>query len=225
MSSFWRRGLPTSATKDDPKKWEISGRPEYVRQACDASLKRLGIDTIDLYNQHRVAPETPIEDTVGAMAELVKAGKVRYLGLSEASPATIRRGAQGPPDYGARDRVLAVGAARGGPDSAYRSRTRDRFWALQPVGKRISDGCDCQTGRFGQLRFPLPTISAICRRELRPESGAGSPDPGDCGAAGGQAGATRFGVGAGARRGPGADSGDQAAEVSRGERCGCRHSG
>ena len=78
-------------TKDDPKKWEISGRPEYVRQACDASLKRLGVDTIDLYYQHRVDPETPIEDTVGAMAELVKAGKVRYLGLSEASPATIRR--------------------------------------------------------------------------------------------------------------------------------------
>ena len=69
----------------------ISGKPEYVHKACDASLQRLGIDTIDLYYQHRVDPNTPIEDTVGAMAELVKAGKVRYLGLSEASPATIRR--------------------------------------------------------------------------------------------------------------------------------------
>ena len=69
----------------------ISGRPEYVRQACDASLKRLGIDTIDLYYQHRIDPNTPIEETVGAMAELVKAGKVRYLGLSEASVETIRR--------------------------------------------------------------------------------------------------------------------------------------
>ncbi|HEY2472684.1 MAG TPA: aldo/keto reductase, partial [Terracidiphilus sp.] len=69
----------------------ISGRPEYVRQACDASLKRLGVSTIDLYYQHRIDPNTPIEDTVGAMAELVKAGKVRYLGLSEASPETIRR--------------------------------------------------------------------------------------------------------------------------------------
>ncbi|KQQ99412.1 aldo/keto reductase [Deinococcus sp. Leaf326] len=69
----------------------ISGRPEYVRQACDASLKRLGVDHIDLYYQHRVDPGTPIEDTVGAMAELVQAGKVRYLGLSEASAATIRR--------------------------------------------------------------------------------------------------------------------------------------
>ena len=69
----------------------ICGKPDYVKAACDASLKRLGVDCIDLYYQHRVDPETPIEDTVGAMAELVQAGKVRYLGLSEASPATIRR--------------------------------------------------------------------------------------------------------------------------------------
>jgi aryl-alcohol dehydrogenase-like predicted oxidoreductase len=69
----------------------ISGHPDYIRQACDDSLKRLGVDVIDLYYQHRVDPETPIEDTVGAMAELVKAGKVRYLGLSEAAPETIRR--------------------------------------------------------------------------------------------------------------------------------------
>ncbi|MCL4694883.1 MAG: aldo/keto reductase [Candidatus Hydrogenedentes bacterium] len=69
----------------------VSGKPEYVRQACDASLKRLGIDTIDLYYQHRVDPEVPIEDTVGAMSELVQAGKVKHLGLSEAAPATVRR--------------------------------------------------------------------------------------------------------------------------------------
>jgi aryl-alcohol dehydrogenase-like predicted oxidoreductase len=69
----------------------IRGDPDYVRQACDASLERLGVDSIDLYYQHRVDRNTPIEDTVGAMAELVAAGKVRYLGLSEASPATIRR--------------------------------------------------------------------------------------------------------------------------------------
>ncbi|MEH2296619.1 aldo/keto reductase [Nostoc sp.] len=69
----------------------ISGRPEYVHTACDASLKRLGVEVIDLYYQHRVDPTVPIEDTVGAMAELVKLGKVRYLGLSEAAPATIRR--------------------------------------------------------------------------------------------------------------------------------------
>ena len=69
----------------------IRGDADYVRQACDASLKRLGVDHIDLYYQHRVDPNTPIEATVGAMAELVKAGKVRYLGLSEAGPETIRR--------------------------------------------------------------------------------------------------------------------------------------
>ncbi|MCM0082446.1 aldo/keto reductase [Geomonas sp. Red32] len=69
----------------------ISGRPEYVRSACDASLKRLGVDHIDLYYQHRVDNEVPIEDTVGAMSELVQAGKVRFIGLSEAAPATIRR--------------------------------------------------------------------------------------------------------------------------------------
>ncbi len=69
----------------------INGKPEYVRSACEASLKRLKVDVIDLYYQHRVDPATPIEETVGAMAELVKEGKVRFLGMSEASPATIRR--------------------------------------------------------------------------------------------------------------------------------------
>ena len=69
----------------------VSGRPEYVPQACDASLKRLGVDVIDLYYQHRVDPSVAIEDTVGAMARLVEQGKVRFLGLSEAAPATVRR--------------------------------------------------------------------------------------------------------------------------------------
>jgi aryl-alcohol dehydrogenase-like predicted oxidoreductase len=69
----------------------VNGRPEYVRAACDASLARLGVEHIDLYYQHRVDPDVPIEDTVGAMAELVDAGKVRWLGLSEAAPSTIRR--------------------------------------------------------------------------------------------------------------------------------------
>ena len=77
--------------KEDPSFFAVSGKPEHVRAACDASLRRLGVDHIDLYYQHRVDPETPIEETVGAMAELVRAGKVKYLGLSEASPATIRR--------------------------------------------------------------------------------------------------------------------------------------
>jgi aryl-alcohol dehydrogenase-like predicted oxidoreductase len=76
---------------EDPTVRGVNGRPEYVHQACDASLRRLAVDHIDLYYQHRVDPDVPIEETVGAMAELVGAGKVRFLGLSEAAPATIRR--------------------------------------------------------------------------------------------------------------------------------------
>lgn len=93
-----RRGEAVIATKfgivrtpGDPLKRSINGRPEYVKQACDGSLKRLGVEYIDLYYQHRVDANVPIEETVGAMKELVLAGKVKYLGLSEAAPATIRR--------------------------------------------------------------------------------------------------------------------------------------
>jgi aryl-alcohol dehydrogenase-like predicted oxidoreductase len=75
----------------DPARRGVDGRPEYVKQACEASLRRLGVETIDLYYQHRVDPNVPIEETVGAMKELVEAGKVSYLGLSEAAPETIRR--------------------------------------------------------------------------------------------------------------------------------------
>ena len=77
--------------KANPHVRGVSGKPEYVKSSCEASLQRLGVDTIDLYYQHRVDPNTPIEETVGAMAQLVREGKVRFLGLSEASPATIRR--------------------------------------------------------------------------------------------------------------------------------------
>jgi aryl-alcohol dehydrogenase-like predicted oxidoreductase len=92
-----RRDRVVLATKfgimrgDDPAHRSVNGRPEYVRSACEASLKRLGLEAIDLYYQHRVDPNTPIEDTVGAMADLVRAGKIRYIGLSEAGPQTIRR--------------------------------------------------------------------------------------------------------------------------------------
>jgi aryl-alcohol dehydrogenase-like predicted oxidoreductase len=92
-----RRDRVVLATKfgimrgDDPAHRGVNGRPEYVRSACEASLKRLGLEAIDLYYQHRVDPNTPIEDTVGAMADLVRAGKIRYIGLSEAGPQTIRR--------------------------------------------------------------------------------------------------------------------------------------
>ena len=93
-----RRGAVVLATKfgivrspTDPQVRGINGRPDYVRVACETSLKRLGVETIDLYYQHRVDPNTPIEDTVGALAELVWAGKVRFIGLSEAGPQTVRR--------------------------------------------------------------------------------------------------------------------------------------
>jgi aryl-alcohol dehydrogenase-like predicted oxidoreductase len=76
---------------DDPTARGVNGRPEYVRQAAEGSLQRLGVDHIDLYYQHRVDPDTPIEETIGAMAELVHEGKVRYLGMSEAGPETLRR--------------------------------------------------------------------------------------------------------------------------------------
>src|ERR1700730_13836379 len=79
--------------KANPTVRSVNGKPEYVRESCDASLKRLGVDTIDLYYQHRVDPSTPIEETVGAMADLVKAGKIRHIGLSEAGPGTARRAA------------------------------------------------------------------------------------------------------------------------------------
>ena len=92
-----RRGKVVVATKfgivrgDDPHSRAINGRPEYVRASCEGSLRRLGVEVIDLYYQHRVDPQVQIEETVGAMADLVRDGKVRYLGLSEASAATIRR--------------------------------------------------------------------------------------------------------------------------------------
>jgi aryl-alcohol dehydrogenase-like predicted oxidoreductase len=78
-------------TPENPADFRVNGRPEYVRAACEGSLKRLGVDVIDLYYQHRVDPETPIEDTMGALADLVRAGKIRWIGLSEASVATIER--------------------------------------------------------------------------------------------------------------------------------------
>lgn len=93
-----RRGQVVLATKfgilrdpADPSKRGVCGRPDYVRSSCEGSLKRLGVETIDLYYLHRVDPATPVEDTVGAMAGLVKDGKVRWIGLSEASPETLRR--------------------------------------------------------------------------------------------------------------------------------------
>ena len=106
----------------------VNGRPEYVRQACEGSLRRLGVEVIDLYYQHRVDPNTPIEDTVGAMAELVREGKVRYLGLSEAAPATIRRA----------HAVHPVSALQ----TEYSLWSRDPEDEILPTCRELFDACD-----------------------------------------------------------------------------------
>jgi len=102
----------------------VDGRPAYVAQACDASLKRLGVDVIDLYYQHRVDPKVPIEETVGAMARLIERGKVRYLGLSEAAPETIRRG----------HAVHAITAVQSEYSLLYRQPAEDTIAACRALG-------------------------------------------------------------------------------------------
>ena len=118
----------------------INGRPEYVHAACNASLERLGVDTIDLYYQHRVDKDTPIEETVGAMAELVAAGKVRYLGLSEAAPETIRRADAVHPITALQSEYSLWAREPGGRDPADGPRARDRLRRLQPARARLPDG-------------------------------------------------------------------------------------
>ena len=147
----------------------VSGKPDYVRQSCEASLRRLDVDTIDLYYLHRVDPKTPIEETVGAMAQLVKEGKVRYLGLSEAGPDTLRRAAK----------VHPIAALQ----TEYSLWTRDPevnsvlatcrelgigFVAYSPLGRGFLTG---QFHRFEDLA-PETTAaeSALSRRKLPEES-------------------------------------------------------
>jgi aryl-alcohol dehydrogenase-like predicted oxidoreductase len=99
-------------SKSDPTVRGVNGSPEYVRNACEASLERLGLDVIDLYYQHRVDPKVPIEETVGAMAGLVREGKVRYLGLSDFRPNDSPR-SEGPSDCGIADRIFSLDARSG----------------------------------------------------------------------------------------------------------------
>jgi aryl-alcohol dehydrogenase-like predicted oxidoreductase len=118
-------------------KRSINGRPEYVHAALEKSLARLNVDYVDLYYQHRVDKTVPIEETVGAMAELVAAGKVRHLGLSEASPETIRRDA---PDRRAAERVLAVDARpRRQRGARHGARPRHRLRRLLAARPRLPD--------------------------------------------------------------------------------------
>ncbi len=110
----------------DGKSLGVNGRPEYVREACEKSLKRLGIDTIDLYYQHRVDPNTPIEETIGAMSRLIEEGKIRHIGMSEAAPATIRRA----------DKVHQVTALQ----SEYSLWTRDVEKEILPTCRELGIG-------------------------------------------------------------------------------------
>jgi len=126
----------------------VNGRPDYVRSACEASLKRLGVDTIDLYYQHRVDPNVPIEETVGAMAELVQAGKIRCLGLSEAGPDVIRR-AQAVHPVSALQSEYSLWSRE--PEQQVFATTRElgiTFVAYSPLGRGFLTG---QIKRFEDL--------------------------------------------------------------------------
>ena len=139
---------------DDPSKRAVNGRPEYVRQSCDGSLTRLGVDHIDLYYQHRVDPETPIEETVGAMAELVAEGKVRYPrpvgGGAGDHPPRPRRA----PDLRAADRVLALVARPRGRDPARRCASSASASSPTARSAAASSPAPCAPRRPGRGRLP-----------------------------------------------------------------------
>ncbi len=210
-------------TKEDPTHWEISGKPEYVKSACDASLKRLGVDHIDLYYQHRVDPKTPIEDTVGAMAELVKAGQGALSGALGGVAGDDSPRAQSASHHRAADRVFAVGATRGRGDSADRARAGHRLRAVQPAGSRLPDrrdhasSSDSVGGRFAAAALsrasPARTSTRTRRWSMRVRAFAAAQRR--------HARAACAGMGDGEGRRHRADPGNQAQEVSGGE-CGWR---
>jgi aryl-alcohol dehydrogenase-like predicted oxidoreductase len=139
----------------------VRGDRQYVKDCCDASLRRLGVDSIDVYYQHRVDSKTPIEETVGAMAELVKAGKVRYLGLSEASPATIRRAAQA-----TRSRHFRRNTRSGPAIRRMRSCPRFASWGSRSSPIARWDEAFSRV-RSRRSTICLPTISAGTGRGFR----------------------------------------------------------
>ena len=157
----------SSATSCEDGKRSVNGRPEYVHAAIDRSLARLGVDHVDLYYQHRVDKTVPIEETVGAMAELVDAGKVRHIGLSEASPETIRRAHAVHPVTALQTRVLAVDARPGGQRGARDgARARDRLRRVLAARARLPDGRVRVAGRLRRRRLPQVS-AALPGRELR----------------------------------------------------------
>ena len=177
----------------------INGKPDYVRQSCEGSLRRLRVDCIDLYYQHRVDPDTPIEETIGAMAELVQQGKVRFLGLSEASAETIRRAHAIHP-------ITAL-------QSEYSLWTRDPeaeilptcrelgigFVPYSPLGRRFPDRQNSKAGGFAGGRLPAQH-AAISGREFSAQSRHGETGRGNRARKALHAGAARAGLGARARK-------------------------
>jgi len=152
--------------------------PSYVRQACEGSLKRLGVDTIDLYYQHRVDKDTPIEETVGAMAELVREGKVRYLGLSEASVTHDSEGTQGPPDQRGTNRVFTLDTAIRRMDCSMHY----AYWMLAS-SHTVPSAADFLLDRSRKSMIWHRTISgaepALSGRELQTQSRAGRESRGN----------------------------------------------
>ena len=139
----------------------VNGKPDYVRRSCEGSLKRLGVETIDLYYQHRVDPATPIEETVGALAQLVKEGKIRHIGLSEASPRTLRRAVKVHPITALQTEYSLW--SREPEDEILANLPRAGRWlrSLQPTWTRLSDRTVHAVRRFSARRLPqiLSSIS------------------------------------------------------------------
>ena len=204
----------------DGKPLGVNGKPDYVRSACEASLRRLGVEVIDLYYQHRVDPATPIEDTVGAMAELVRQGKVRHLGLSEAAPATIRR-AHAVHPIAALQTEYSLWSRD--PEDQILPTVRELgigFVAYSPLGRGFLTGPD-PLARRPRCRRLASAGAAFPGRELPAQSRPRGADRGDRRPQRLHAGTAGARVGDGARRGHRADPGHEAQTISRGEpRCG-----
>ena len=149
-------------TKSADGKQGVDGSPAYVQRACEASLKRLGIDIIDLYYQHRVDPETPIEDTVGAMKRLIEQGKVRALGLSEAAPETIRRANKVHPIAAVQNEYSLLYRAGGRGDAAHLPRARHLAGRLRAARPQHAHRHGARQGRPARRR-PPSGASALSR--------------------------------------------------------------
>ena len=200
----------------------VDGSPTYVRRCCEASLKRLGVDTIDLYYQHRVDPKTPIEETVGAMAQLVTEGKVRYLGLSEAAPDTIRRAHKVHPITALQTEYSLWSRE---PEEEILPTVRELgigFVRLQHVGARLSYRPDQVPRRSRAGRLP-PQRTALPGRELPEEPRSRGYDLLHRQGEAGDTGAARARLGAGAGRRHRAHSRHEASALRGGEpRRACR---